>query len=177
LKKEILRRLATDEELKESDVVIALSFGRRPLNAPGLSNEYLAKIVESLYEKYKHPLILQKEIACFLCPLPKEKIIEEHREYKKDGKTKKYLDTFEVLVQAKEVCMNKGWAKIILVAHQDHLPRVIKVAENLLFMVRIPLTGKVPYDKKSDQRWTRGKIRFAIYEKLATFIYSRKGKI
>ena len=167
-------KLATHEELKKSDVIVALSFGRRIKN-PGLSNNNLGVIVSSLYHRFKLPLILQWEIADSLSnnnDIKEEKVIREHRR----GEFA-YLDTFEVLDQAKEFCETKDWIKIVLVAHQAHLPRAKRVAERLGFIVNIPFIKDVPYDKESIQKWTRSKYRFAIREKLATIAYSREGKI
>lgn len=163
-------RIATNDELKKSEVIVGLSFGVRADNSPGLSNETLAKIAENLYKKYELALVLQWEIADCISGIHALKIIREHRE--KD----EYLDTFEVLSQAKEICEFYGWEKIILVAHQDHLPRSIRVAEKLGFKVNVPFID-CPYDKESAQKWTRNKLRFIIHEKIATIIYSREGKI
>jgi len=168
--------ITTDQEFKEQDVVIALSFGRRACE-PGTSNKSLAESVKRLHEKYGIPLILQKEIAFLLCSFEKAGIIKEHRKYKRNGKTKKYLDTYEVLAQAKEICKDKGWKKITLVAHQDHLPRVIRTAKKLNFTVSIFLLKNVPYDEKSIQSWTRTRWRFCLRELITTIIYRVQGKV
>jgi len=172
-----IRTATGNEELSESEVIIGLSFGILPNGSPGLPNGYLANVVTSLYKVYQLPLILQGEVADALQILdptiPIYRVISEHQDNEK-----KYLDTYEVLRQSKEICKNNDWETIILVAHQDHLPRAFKVAEKLGFIVSVPtIGGNCPYDKESAQRWTRSKFQFAIREKFATIIYSHEGKI
>lgn len=175
MKKEI--RIASDEELRKSSVIIGLSFGsKRKDGSPGLSNRRLANITASLYGEYQLPIILQWEIADSLdflgATLPIYRVISEHQDNEK-----KYLDTYEVLRQAKAICKNNGWERIILVAHQDHLPRSIKVAEKIGFIVNVPSIKCFLYDKESAQKWTRSKFRFAIREKFVKIVYSFESKI
>jgi len=174
-------RVASDEDLKGSNLIVGLSFGKRNNGLPGKSNEYLAEIVSNLYRKYQKPVIIQEEIAEALSGLapdiPIRLIIKEHREYKKNGKEKKYLDTSEVLIQAKDISRTNGWNIIILVAHQDHLPRSIKMAKNLGFTVNTPLIKNCPYDELSSQKWTRNKWRFKFHEISANTLYLLKDYI
>lgn len=174
-------RVASDEDLKGSDLIVGLSFGKRNNGLPGKSNEYLAEIVGNLYLKYQKPVIVQREIAEALFDLtpdmPVKAIIREHREYKENGKEKKYLDTSEVLIQTKDVCRTNGWNIIILVAHQDHLRRSIKTARNLGFTVNTPLIKDCPYDELSTQKWTRNRWRFKFHEISANIFYLLKGYI
>ena len=146
--------------------VIGLSFGT------GKSNDYLA---EAAYKIYKNcsveKVILQKEIAekfyhilnyenCKYGSLEKVEIIHKHRV------KGKYLDTIEVLEQAKEICGENK--EVILVAHQDHMPRCIKTARMMGFDPTEAI-GFIPYDSSSENRqwWTRNKRFFLIWEFLA----------
>lgn len=174
-------KIAPDEDLRNSNLIVGLSFGLKADGSPGLSNGYLAEIIEELYQKYQKPVILQKEIAEALSILgyniPIEAVIKEHRECKKNSNEKKYLDTSEALIQVREVCRVKGWNIIILVAHQDHLPRSIKTAKNLGFTVNAPFIEDCPYDRESSQKWTRNKWKFKFHEIAANLFYMIKGYI
>jgi hypothetical protein len=151
-------------------VIIGLSFGKRG-NKPGISNRFLGQAVRKLYEEYNLPIILQWEIADCLIDIPVLKRIESHR-IKGD-----YLDTYEVLYQARKFCKEKKLNKPILVAHQDHLPRVIKVAKKLGFKPIKKEFLYIPYDKHSSQPWTRNKIRFLIHEFATKTKYKIESKI
>jgi len=144
--------------MKNFYAIIGLSFGT------GISNKYLAEVVSEIKKQYPEAkVILQKEIADYY---PDDKIIiSEHRE------KGKYLDTWEVLRQARRTCKED---KIVLVCHPDHLTRAVSIAKKLGFE---PLEGRVPYkeipyDPKSKQWWTRSRLRFFFWNLLANIYYS-----
>jgi len=166
--------IGTNEELGKCDTIIALSFGINPDNKPGISNNELAEWVDILQQYYHRPLILQWEIAEAerLSESLPAKVIRKHRT---EGR---YLDTYEVLSQAKEFCDEKNWNKIILVTHQDQLRRAIRTAGKLGFTVKIPpQTWDIDYNPNSIQPWTRNKWRFKLREILANLIYFLKDYI
>ncbi|MDD5547362.1 MAG: hypothetical protein PHN74_00465 [Candidatus Pacebacteria bacterium] len=158
--------------LNGEDVVIAQSFGLRN-GGPGLSNEALVKIVKDIRcLKPKTLVIAQWEIGDQLGSFPNLQIIREHRE------RGKYLDTREVLAQAKEYCKKKNVGKkAIIVAHPEHYLRVQWAAEKMGFKVTPIFTQQVPYDKESIQPWTRSKTRFIAREVPARILYLLKGWI
>jgi len=161
-------------DVKESQVIIALAFGQGVNKTPGKSNEALAKIVEKLCEKERPPLCLQWEVADCLPGLVKshDLVVRRHRE--KD----KYLDTYEVLAQAKAYCDRLGIERAIIVAHPDHAPRCAAVAAKLGLGVQIADTAGVPYDPDSVQEWTRNRDFFINeYESKAMEYYRRLGYI
>lgn len=159
-------------EEKDAQAIMALSFGQGRNGAPGLSNEALAQVVAALDGKYNLPIVAQWEIAdCIPDRLndPEDLIVRKHRQ---EGQ---YLDTYEVLMQAKEHCDKYGLKKVIVVAHPDHMPRCAAVAIKLGFEVAIAATAGVPYDQESTQEWTRSAEVFIPREKLATEYYRQKG--
>lgn len=166
--------IAEPKEIEECEAIVTLSFGLRPENKPGRSNEKLAEWSEYLHREYNLPLVLQWEIADCLLEPEKTKTAKVIREHRIKGK---YLDTYEVLSQAKDFCDEKGWKKILLAAHQDHLPRAIKTAKKLGFVVKISRVVKFPYDSLSVQPWTRNKWRFKLHEIPANLLYLLKGYI
>lgn len=158
-------------ELKTGQVVIALSFGCLEGGPGGKSNEALAVITRSIASAYHLPAIAQWEIADSILGFPKEYKVRKHHV---EGK---YLDSYEVLLQAHLRCNSMAWFKAIILAHPDHLWRCVKIAERLGFEVLTIGTGCVPYDPKSTQWWTRGKFRFILREIPARFLYLLKGWI
>lgn len=160
----------SERRLKDAQVIIAQSFGLREKD-PGLSNKALANYVKHLHLKYSLPLVLQWEIADCLPDMPKAGVIRHHR-------TKgEYLDTREVLIQAKEICQSKIWSRALIVAHPDHMWRVARTAEKLGFIVVIADTGSIPYDKDSTQWWTKGRGHFLPYDLMVRVFYLLKGWI
>ncbi len=169
-----------------ADVVLAQSFGRRK-EGPGLSNETLARIAfyTSIISDSVHlPLILQWEINSCFPAAGRTGVIRRHRQ------AGKYLDTREMLAQAWEICqkpkgvyflpgvpINMPWKKAIIVAHPDHMWRVMRTAEKIGFEVMVADTSSVPYDKESVQWWTRGQARFIPREILTRVLYLLRGWI
>ena len=151
-------------ELNDSRVIVALSFGMRS-DGPGKSNEALANIVRLLYKRFRVPIIVQKEIAsCLFGLLPMESIraiIRKPRRVKK-----KYLDSREVLQQAKSLCNQYRdlSSEVILVAHPRHLWRANELALKMEFLTRVADTSTVPYDSLSKQWFTRNFFFFLIRE-------------
>ena len=157
-------KYSSPEELQNSKVIIALSFGVG-VNSPGKSNKALAGIVKQLYERFNLPIIVQKEIAsCLAGPLRREGVRTIIRKPRKVSK--KYLDSEEILQQAKSVCncyADLG-PEAILVAHPRHLWRVEQLAQKMKFLTRIADTSSVPYDPLSKQWFTRNFFFFLIRE-------------
>jgi hypothetical protein len=160
-------------EEKDAQVIIALSFGQGRNKTPGKSNEALARVIANLDDKYNLPIVAQWEIAdCISGRLsePGDLVVREHRE------KGNYLDTYEVLVQAKIHCDKFGFAKAAIVAHPDHAPRCAAVAAKIGFDVLIADTTDIPYDPESIQDWTRSKQIFTEqYEPKAMEYYRQKG--
>jgi hypothetical protein len=132
--------------------IVALSFGK------GKANECISASVYYFLRLFKnegYQLILQEEVAD---SFKNSKVISKHR------CPGKYLDTYEVLSQAKEYLCETP--TIILIAHPDHLPRTIRTAKMLGFKV-IPIPSVRCYDKKDAQWWVRGRVRFFFWNIIA----------
>lgn len=159
------------ERLKNSDVILALSFGRRK-NTPGMSNVQLALGIEMLSLKFGLPVIAQWEISeCLTACIDKAGEIRKHRI------KGKYLDTLEVLVQSLEICKKKNWKKIVIVAHPDHIWRCAETAKKLGFEVAIADITDVAYDEQSIQLWTKSRMLFVPREIAARILFLFKNWI
>lgn len=167
---------------KKVDVVVALAFGKRNLGkgidlSIGSSNKEIAKIAWEKSKEGKIPMILQKEVTYFLPnELENERIvISEHRT------PGKYLDTFEVIDQAKEIMEEKEWRVPVLICHPSHLWRSLRVFWKMGFKeVVTPESSElkqIPFDSESSQIWTRNKMIWWIREIPARFLYKIKGWI
>jgi len=157
-------------EEKDAQVIIALSFGQGMEGAPGLSNEALARVVSGLREKYNLLLISQREIADCMPEItsnPQNLVVCESR------KKGQYLDTAEVLAQAKIHCAKFGFTKAIIVAHPDHAPRVLLLSKKNGFDAVAADTRDVPYDPDSIQEWTRSRKSFSEWNEFAEKIFSK----
>lgn len=155
----------------EGDVVVALSFGFRK-DSPGLSNEAIARLVEKLHQVLSLPLIFQWGIADALKLKPDSLfVIREHRV------KGKYLDTYEAVVQTREIMLERGWKKVIVVAHPWHVWRVGKVFEKMGIETIGPLFKNIPFDSQSQQLWTRNFFWWIIREIPSRLIYLARGWI
>ena len=160
---------ASRDQQSTADVIIALAFGYREFDS-GLSNRAMARVVERLFSEHGIPIIAQHEITDVLRHSPLSNV-KEHR-------TKgEYLDTFEVLFQAYEVCKKHDLGRSIIVAHPHHQWRAMKTATKLGLNCFAAEVASVPYDPKSEQWWTRNAELFTPYEFLARLTYLRQGKI
>ncbi len=160
----------------EADCVVGFSFGYRGKRhvTPGLSNQDLANV--ALKDHAELPKIFQFEIAdAYLKAGGKDadKIIR----ISKHRVPKKYLDTYEVALQAKEIMERKGYRTALLLAHPYHMPRVQAVATRLGidWVADADERGAVEFDPLSTQKWTRSLDKWRGYEPLALMYYRLKG--
>jgi len=157
-------------EEKDAQIIIALSFGQGRDGAPGLSNEALARVASGLREKYNLPLISQHEIADCMPEItsnPQDLVVRESR------KKGQYLDTAEVLAQAKIHCAKFGFTKAIIVAHPDNAPRVLLLSQKNGFEAVVADAKGVLYDPDSVQEWTRNRKSFSGWNEFAEKIFSK----
>lgn len=158
-------------EIQNTEVIIAQSFGIGKNNTPGLSNEKLAIVIKKIKKYFNVPIIAQREIVdC----LPKEFKAERVSERRIKGV---YLDTYEVLYQSWEICKKNGWRKAIIIAHPDHLWRVVQTAKKIGFKTIIVDVSSVSYDRKSVQWWTKFAIFFMPWEILGRILFLFRGWI
>ena len=154
----------------EADCLGGFSFGLRG-NTGGPVNEKLAQ--EILKKTAKGvPFILQWEIAGYIDPQKAviAKVIKKHRI---EGE---YLDTYEVASQAYGIMKKNGWKTYLLAAHYDHYFRCAKVMKRLASRPSGVITVNY-YDILSTQFWTKHPLLFRPYNRLASFIYKKRGWI
>ena len=139
-----------------ASVIVAYSFGFREKGYTK-SNEALAREVDKIYGKYKYAIIAQKEIA----DLSKSKKVFVVKRHRKRGE---YLDTMEVTSQAVEFMKKHEFSRVLLIAqpflHRAECRRLLKKNG---FLVVVPKIRYIPFDRESDQWWTRDNLRFLIY--------------
>ncbi len=143
--------------MKEKEVIFGLSFGFKK-DGPGFSNEALAKIIDR--EQIKNPntpSILGVEIAACVKRKPLF-IISRHRKYGR------YLDSEEAIDPAISYAKRRGFSVIKLVAHPFlHRQKYWWLLRKYDIKVKIVKTGWIPFDKDSEQWYTRGPVRCLLY--------------
>ena len=146
---------------KEDTVILAYSFGYC-LNNPGISNQALAEIVEKVYQATSDPIILQGEIAECVNFKPTLVINDYHIQ---DGFFRaRHLNINEVTDQAIDFMKSKDMSRIWLIVHPFmYLVRCRKLLKNQGFQVLTPKVGKLPFDQKSKQWWTRSLLQLFLY--------------
>lgn len=163
--------------LKSADCVLGWSFGYRGEAGsghakPGLSNQDLANVAIKHYDKL--PKIIQFEIADAYEAAGGSGEVHRISRHRKRGK---YLDTWEVGVQAKALMEKHGYKKAVLLADPYHMPRVQMVCDRLgiEWVATGDLVGAVEFDPLSSQKWTRDLDHWRGYEPLAMMFYRAKG--
>lgn len=127
--------------IKDADALFGLSFGgnyhvpkrTRPKD-PGLCNWHLALAAHGLrlMRGSNLPLALQEEVNDSSPKLSAELVVTQHR------RPGCWLGTYEVLDQMRELARARGWKKIAVVGHPEHLPRIVWVLEKMGFEVIVP---------------------------------------
>lgn len=168
--------VATKKQLNSMQAIIGQSFGITSDTVPGNSNDALADVGFSVSKEYGVPLVLQWEIALAVRQrhnliLDSEKTVFKHVV---DGK---YLDTYEVVRQSREICKKLGIETVGILAHPDHVWRVALTAQKIGFNVVILDTKGVPYNEESNQPWTRSRKNFLPRELIVRLLYLLKGWI
>jgi hypothetical protein len=143
------------DSLKESDAIVAVPFGTHKKGETiGKSNNMMVNIMGNLHDSFpKQKLIVEWEMEYAKRKLDFDCIIGE--------KWSNHINTrvfFECIRKKYPILKN-----ITVIAHPDHLLRVVKTARTLDFEPAIPHgLSLIPYDKTSTAHpWTqyRWKIR------------------
>lgn len=145
--------------------ILALSFGAG--KNYGITNQSIARLVQAR----KDPVIAQYEIAMIL---QQNKIHHRNLEIIKE-EPGEYLDSYKFLKEAKVIMNQKGYTDVILLGHQDHLPRIRKIAEKMGMTIIETVKHHLPYDPRSTQWWTRNKFLFCSREIIVTIHHKIKG--
>lgn len=121
---------ATEEELIDADVIIALSDSKMRDGSLGEGNKIIGQKISELRYKYFLPIIAQEEAALAaadvsLYPVNPEYIIRGM----KDGKSHLAWNTAVIMDYARDICRKEGLIKPIIVAIPDHMPRCVWHAE------------------------------------------------
>lgn len=157
-------------DYSQIEAIFCPSFGKRK-EGINLSNDFLAKKIVEFYAIKKLPLIIQSDVADAMpSDIKVDKTISQHQV------PGKYLDTLEVSRQCVKYCEENGYKKIIVFAHPDHLPRVIKTISFFGLNYETGNNFGCPYDSKSSQIWTRNRFVFLFREVFVILYYSFKMK-
>ncbi len=139
-------------------IVLGFSFGNRG-REPGISNEAMAKAIQQFRANI---ILVQWEIGKALRKLG----IVPHREISVHQKSRHYLDTEEVARQMTEFIQKENLIGegIYVMAHNDHLPRCLRILKKKFGIEAIPIIAEIPYDPKCRQFWTRSRWLFRLHE-------------
>lgn len=150
-------------DIKLAQVAIVISFGA----ATTAANQALAEVAKSLDDL---PLIIQREVYWAAGYGLRGYIIGHPNQ--------KYINTFEVLRVASDVCKNQRWSKIALVCHPAHYWRVALIIQRLgLEVVFVPDTTYIPYPVIDPQFWVRNKFWWVLKEVPTRVWFLCKGQL
>lgn len=154
----------------ETDCIIGVSFGYRNSDgsiSPGLVNQELARFIARNYQR--KPLILQWEVDDAL-----QSIAPVKTALRMEKLGNKYLDSHDLLLQAKAFMRANGYRTATLVAHSSHVKRVVAICEKLNIATRVPADLPGVWDKQSDQWWTRSSLLWMLREPAVTLHHRLK---
>lgn len=90
----------------------------------------------------------------------------------------KSFTTRDLLLKAKPIMMERGWHRPIIVAHGWHIVRTYWLTRTILdcdpIVLPEPFQPEI-FDRRSVQRWTRGRIRWVIYDLIARAHHLKHG--
>lgn len=143
---------------------------------PGPVNEQLADFASEL--PVDIPVYLQLEIATALgAAIGKQDLVIE----KPRDPNVEYLDTWEVLQQAREKFRADNGEhepmRPILIGQASHIGRIAAQAAMLGMEPIVPEGLPRAFDSESKQWWTRSRLRWIVRELPALFYFRRKGQI
>lgn len=147
---------------EQPDCVIVLSFGEASPESAINYNHELAMIAE----KYRLPIIAQVEVAAY-CKTP----------YHTISKVNGYLDTWDVLTQAKAIMVQSDFKNALLIAHKAHINRVQSQAVKAGMPYTICPELPSAWDKKSKQWWTRSPRLWQVHECITVPYLKVTGKL
>lgn len=148
------------KETTGADVIGGFAFGFRKNEKPGKSNEVMARFAEAYRERFCLPIIAQWEIDKAMRRNSCHAVIRKH--LKVEGR---YLDTLEIARQIVEKMKEQDWKRVMIFTHSLHAWRCSKILEKMGVKVIIPVgLHLVPFDRRSEQWWTRGPKRWIFKE-------------
>ncbi len=143
--------------------IVAFAFGYRK-DDPGVSNRALAQVVERLKRDFHiQVVVLQHEIMdCMPCADPE--CMENNNVFSINANPGQYLDSEEVMRQAIPY-LKEAYVKSVFVVAQPflRLHKCIGLAKQSGFEPIVPENMKIPFDKESEQEWTRSRIKLLIH--------------
>jgi hypothetical protein len=159
-----------------ADCVVALSFGYSLSGdgaaAPGAVNERLAAFIGR--HAGDKPVIAQYEVAAALSARSEPDMI---RAVIGGPPTTRetYLNTREVLLEASATMQRSRLGIALLVAHANHLPRVVAAAGAVGMEFVVPPCLPSLWDTGSEQPWIRSRGRWVTREMPTIALFAARG--
>lgn len=165
-------------KIEDADSLITQDFGRRERKgdeAVDPVNMAIAQFAIDILTQKDMPSIMQTESATAYNALSRKtasKIITESRK-----KSQAYLDSWEVLSQAKEYMDEYGLESPVIVAQAHHIGRVALMAVKLGIKPIIPKGLPNGFDNYSAQWWTRTNSLWMAREVPGLYVLKVQGKL
>jgi hypothetical protein len=164
-------------DLGDADCYVVMGFGLRTASdgqlRAGESNRAMARFLLDTNEAGK-PAIVQYGVLLGLQELRQEepkyagRDVGWARALPHDDKV--HVDTWAAAQQSLAVMHDRGLSRPALIAHQDQLKRVTFILRHLrpTGPYVVPEMPLVPYDRRSDQFWTRARWLYRPFELLVS---------
>lgn len=132
-------------EIITAQVIIIHEFGN--MKWPSIAIKLLAKRAAALAKQYDIPVIAQYPSNSVLIEHGVTPVLVIDHNISHPGD---HLDTQEVDSQVNELCQEKGWQRVLIMAHPDHVWRVVENIKSFGLIPIIPdCLDDIPYDKNS----------------------------
>jgi hypothetical protein len=135
----------------ELDVKVGFAFGETTNFANQDSNFELAKTAL----RSSRPSILQGEIAIYESDIHRDNTISLEDSFP----DVEYVDSRHIAEAAANICLQKGWTKIGIIAHPHHQWRCMMLLKKQGFDVYPIDCSNVSYSPNNSQPWVRGAWR------------------
>jgi hypothetical protein len=145
--------------------LVGCSFGENTPSSVYNSNIAIAKIANSL----EIPTIAQHEIGEYL--VDKTYILRSYPKVgKPDVRGDKYVNSLQIALAALEICQQKGWNEIGILAQPDHQRLIYMIFKKRGVKAYIIDTTSVECSPKNNQLWVRWRWLFVL-DSIATRIF------
>lgn len=160
--------VASDAEMQTAYAVVTQSHSPISLGNAGPGNKIMASVARQISTKYGLPLLIQEEMEL---ADPSIQYVHISKDPNRSGFSTSSWNTYEIAKLQKEFCDEKGWKRVIVVAHPDHMMRAVAVYQMLgLKAMAAPMPRRLrSYSFPGSFQF--GLVGFRIRETLCRFLF------
>jgi len=159
---------AHEVEMRTADAVVTQSHSPISFGNAGPGNKIMASVARQISTKCGLPLLIQEEMEL---ADPTIQYVHISKDPNRSGFSTLSWNTFEIVKLQKEFCDKKGWRRVVVVAHPDHMMRACAVYQKLgLEAMAAPMPKRLrSYSCPGSFQF--GLVGFRVRETLCRFLF------